>query len=1035
MFFIKRVFYNLDINWDGLMAKYQIGQEVILKSDHSVNGAIMQVLENDIENKYVVFTGLGKQTFYESQILAVAADTVYKRINKEELDAILSARLICNPSATSLYSLNTAKIDFIPHQFRPVLKFVRSDNQRLLIADGVGVGKTIEAGLILRELEAREDIESVLVICPKPLISESKWQNEMKRFGEDFVALDGKSFRYCLKEMDMEGEWPARYRKCVVPYSLFDEGTVDGAKDDGHTKRDISLMDIPAPQFDLVIVDEAHHIRNTATFAYRAVERFCEAADSVIFLTATPVQLYQEDLFVLLNLLEPEVFIDKDVFYEMAEPNQYISKAVSIVRRQKDHWQVDAINNLRSACNTKWGDAAIKSNPKATQAFEILAKKDISAEDRVKLISDIEDLHAFSKIINRTRRRDIGAFTIRKPVTVNVPFTVEQQALHDEILNIIANMYSMRFASLNIKFLMTTIRRQAASCLFGLIPFLNDILYHNLSEVIDDDELIVEDSTNIDQLKDKVNQIIRVAKSLPNEDPKYEALERIVRIKIKDTNNKILIFSSFIHTLNYLYKKLKLSGYRVGMVTGKTPDDIRVTLRDCFNPNTTSNDDNDAIDILLMSEVGCEGLDYQFCNCMINYDLPWNPMRIEQRIGRIDRNGQKSDIVTIYNMITPDTVDADIYERCLMRIGVFQNSIGDCDEILGKLTSQLIDVASNFKLTEENRREKLQQIADNEIRLTNEQEELEEKQQDLFGLKVPTSIFEEELKNSTNDWLDAKKIESLINEYLNKLSNQNGRQYFLGEHELKTLRLGQELKQRILNEYKAAKIIKNPVNRAFEKWLKSDDQHLQITFDSQCSKENKDVMLINITHPLTKLSAKCFGSEKNVVIDFHVYSNKIEKGVYPFVLYQWKFLGEKQDLKFKAVSADERVNDSLIELIEESNTIQNIAEFNKEDFEIIEEAHHSLWRKELEDYKTVINNIILYKEESLKTSHNRTMNIQRERLARASDDFDRSMTSARIRKREEQFEKNIQKLEDTKAKADIVFEQIGYCRISVEPQD
>src|SRR5205807_4427262 len=86
--------------------------------------------------------------------------------------------------------------------------------------------------------------------------------------------------------------------------------------------------------------------------------------------------------------------------------------------------------------------------------------------------------------------------------------------------------------------------------------------------------------------------------------------------------------------------------------------------------------DPDALDVLLSSEVGCEGLDYQFCDCLVNYDIPWNPMRVEQRIGRIDRYGQKSEKVLIYNFITPGTVDADIYERCLLRIGIFNQALG-----------------------------------------------------------------------------------------------------------------------------------------------------------------------------------------------------------------------------------------------------------------------------------------------------------------------------------------------------------------------
>ena len=129
--------------------------------------------------------------------------------------------------------------------------------------------------------------------------------------------------------------------------------------------------------------------------------------------------------------------------------------------------------------------------------------------------------------------------------------------------------------------------------------------------------------------------------------------------------------------------------------------------------------------MMLFSEVGCEGLDYQFCDCIVNYDLPWNPMRIEQRIGRIDRRGQQSDYVTIINLITPGTVDADIYERCLLRIGVFESALGGSEEILGDITTELQEIAENYALSEEERRTKLQQLADNKILLIQETERLE----------------------------------------------------------------------------------------------------------------------------------------------------------------------------------------------------------------------------------------------------------------------------------------------------------------------
>ena len=133
------------------------------------------------------------------------------------------------------------------------------------------------------------------------------------------------------------------------------------------------------------------------------------------------------------------------------------------------------------------------------------------------------------------------------------------------------------------------------------------------------------------------------------------------------------------------------------MVHGGTPDEDRMALRSRFEqPQEAA----DTLDVLLFSEIGCEGLDYQFCDCIVNYDLPWNPMRVEQRIGRIDRNGQQSESVAIVNLITPGTVDADIYERCLVRIGVFESALGCSEEILGEISKEIKNIAENYALGE-----------------------------------------------------------------------------------------------------------------------------------------------------------------------------------------------------------------------------------------------------------------------------------------------------------------------------------------------
>ena len=1018
------------------MEEFKQGQLVVLKSDKSVTGAVIGIVEGTPETRYQVFTNtLGIQVYYASQLESGESVDELEKVDAERFHAGLTASLIRNPSLSSLYSLNTAKIDFIPHQFRPVLKFIRSDRPRLLIADGVGVGKTIEAGLILRELQARRNLESVLIICPRPLVSERKWEDEMKRFDEEFTALDGDAFRYCIKEMDMEGDWPDKYKKCIIPYSLFDEGNVFGSHNGKQSK--LGLYEVEAPKFDLVIVDEAHHIRNTATFAYKAVERFVDAAEAAVFLTATPVQLEQDDLFVLLNLLRPDLIIDRNTFHDMAEPNNFINMASIKVRAQKEDWKKEAHEQLEFACQTAWGKKVFTNNPTVEGMLRTLEKPEVSVEERVQLITDIENMHTFSNIISRTRRRDIGEFTVRKPITVTVEFTEEQKVLHDAILDIVHDMLSTIHCTENTKFMMTTIRRQTASCLFGLVPMLKGILYRHVYELIDDaeyDSRILDSDKSAASIKERIQDIIELAETLPEEDPKLDALLEIVDAKNLEAKNKVMIFSSFKHTLGYLYAKLVEKGYRVGMIHGEVPDEERRELRRRFNPADTPSDSDNALDVLLFSEVGCEGLDYQFCDCMINYDLPWNPMRVEQRIGRIDRNGQTSESVAIYNMVTPGTVDADIYDRCLLRIGVFHSSIGDCEDILGEITGEIKNIAENFELTDEERQAKFQQITDNKVRLLKEQEELEEKQRDLFGVHMPQSAFDTEIKNATNYWLSSENLQNLVSTYLKSRTGED-KEYFLGDKELKTLRLSQNARMLLLEDFKKAKLPRNEMNRSWEKWLKAGDQHIQVTFESSCSKENPKATFINITHPLVKQAAAYLQSKGKVVTVLKVKSDKFMSGEYPFAIFQWKLSGEREDLQMKPVSANSALNMILFELLKESYGSNFKLELTTDNWENVETVHHEMWERALAEHKEKTKEMIRYKESSLRTSHSARMASLTETLRNSKNDTSRMLTEGKIRRAGEDYEMHMEQLQQAKERADILFELLAYGLLVIEPKD
>lgn len=167
---------------------------------------------------------------------------------------------------------------------RLALKIIKADTPRLLVADDVGVGKTIEAGLILKEMEARSSIQSVLIICPRPLVAERKWELEMKRFDENFVQMDSRMLTEAINEMHRDQAWPERFSKMIIPYSLFGEDIIDGTNSSSNKRRkNLGLAELdPIPHFNLVIVDEAHNIRNSNTWAYKGVEIFCRNADAVV---------------------------------------------------------------------------------------------------------------------------------------------------------------------------------------------------------------------------------------------------------------------------------------------------------------------------------------------------------------------------------------------------------------------------------------------------------------------------------------------------------------------------------------------------------------------------------------------------------------------------------------------------------------------------------------------------------------------------------------------------------------------------------
>ncbi len=991
----------------------QKGNKVGFHSNLDKVGLVTDITNLDTNTQYNIFVDGEFKNYYEEQIFKITETSTIIWDTKEELKAYLTAKQIKTPNNSHLYSLNSARIDFVPYQFRPALKILKADLPRLLIADSVGVGKTIEAGLILKELSARdEDFESVLIICPKPLVAERKWELEMQRFDERFTQMDGPTLRQAIDSAYRDGEWPDRHKKTIIPYSLLDTKILEGDK----KKKHKGLMELdPQPTFDLIIIDEAHHIRNANTQAYEVVKFLCDNAKAVVMLTATPIQMGDKDLYTLLNLLRPDIIVDRQTFEVMANPNQYINSAIKEIKSDNNN---SAHDYLHKAALTQWGGVFIAKNPIYTNALNTLkANSEISLEEKLTLIKDIESMHSFANLINRTRREDIGEFCIRKTQTVEVEFTGHQKDLHDSLIDFEASALSILRGNSLVKFMISMMRRQAASCIFGLAPFMENLINRRMDQLFDEYEHdFSERDLSDSSLFTIADEIIAKSKSLPNEDPKLASMLKVIEDKQKEENNKIIIFSTFRATLNYLYSHLKDKGFRVAMINGSVKDEDRLTIRKLFEKDKT---EPDAVDVLLFTEVGCEGLDYQFCDTMINYDLPWNPMKIEQRIGRIDRRGQKSEAVNIINIITNGTLDAEIYNRCLLRIGVFESSIGECSDILSDISKKIEDIAISSNLTEEEKKIKLSKLTENEVRNSLEIKKLEDEQKQLFGFDLSQMMMDKEVSDAENPCISADYLKYLVESFLN--SKLGEKQYILGEREKKSLRLDSDARKVLFDDFKKLSLKENELTRLWRSYLRGNNPHLPITFDQSIAEQERDVHLLSIVHPLLKQAADYIVSRDNCNVALSVNGSDcgLKVGEYPFYLEQWTYTGVKSQAKIMVIS---ELGVNFLEFI----NIMEMSVSNKDfNFDLnsvafsLSQIKSDMWTAEKTLHKQLCESISDYRKEAFENNYIRRKSIYQTQMNESTDEKLYNMRKGQLNKLEQEKAKFYEMLENNEKRTDI----------------
>ena len=1012
---------------------FQVGNLVALRSDPTVLMPIIEVMPGGAECRYRVFHDNRMDTYYESQLQDPdQTEEPQPQLNAKELRAYLTSLQILSPSTSHLYSLRSGRVQFVPYQYRPVLKLIRADRPRLLIADEVGVGKTIEAGLIIKELRARMDISSVLVICPKALVAERKWFLEMKRFDEHFMTLDGPRLRHCLRETHLDAEWPDHYAKAILPFSLFDSNLLFGKSRKGRRKTEGLLALDPPPKFDLVIVDEAHHIRNSETYLHQGVRYFCDNAQAAIFLTATPVQLGSEDLFTLLNVLRPDLVIDPPSFEQMAEPNRPINTAVRHCRSAEKDWQRKARECLDEVAQTQWGRFFLRESPTFQRIYDLLVEDQVGDTDRLNVVRSLEELYTFSPLINRTRRRDIGEFTTRKPETLKIEFTSDQRNLHDDLLDVVARILAFSHGHQNVKFMMTTIRRQAASCLYGLAPLLRNILAGKLEsletmELGDDGDETEIDLRFLSGVRKDIEALLERADNLEPWDPKVNAFVQVLREKALRANNKALVFSTFRHTLAYIAKHTEDTGLRYGVVHGGVSDEERTNLRRRF---ALPKEDTEALDVMLSSEVGCEGLDYQFCDMLINYDLPWNPMRIEQRIGRIDRYGQESEAVAIVNLITPGTVDADIYERCLWRIGVFQHAVGGNEEILGVITREIHDIAERFTLTADERARQLQQLSDNTIRQIQEEYALEEKQAELFGLTVPNQSWRQEIEDAETTWLSPRALQLCVSTYLSGLVEAKG-EFLLGKKPLKTLRLNQNVRAKLLDDYRHMPRSTDPVSRQWKNWLRGAAPMLSVTFDQETAVAVPSAVHLNVLHPLVRQAARSQERSEAVRVSLVASSESLPTSVYPFALYQWRKVGVRSDDTLIAIASDPELDGAVLSLLVGAVDANGDAPVDDRVLDMLDRRHHEVWTGARANHVAENRELVQHRLQSLNISHEARCKLLEEQVERATNDKIRLMKESELARATIDYERRVVDLERAANSADIHATQVVHGVLTV----
>lgn len=477
--------------------------------------------------------------------------------------------LLCPPLLQGVeqhaFQINTA---------RQVMRTMRG---RALLCDEVGLGKTVEAGLILKEYALRGLARRVLILTPPSLVGQ--WHEEMRdKFQIEFTTLDDAEFRR---------HGPSAWEQCERVIASI------------HTAKAAKHSDmIQRVAYDLIIVDEAHHLRNRASLNWKFVNQL--KSKYLLLLTATPAQNDLDELYNLITLLRPG---------QLRTPAEFRREFVE------------------------------RTDPRRPR-------------NRTKLRELLMDV-----MVRNTRSQVNLALPPRHAATLRIALNPPERALYDAVTAVVRAGYGREKTPLGGRAMSHTLQAEAGSSVEAVRATLQALR----SRSLDGDH-----RAELDSLLELARQVETSSKA--------QALVDLVNHKL-GRNEKVLVFTKYLETQALLVRELDRAGLEAG----------------CFNGSLTAVEKDAEIAafardrrILLSTDVGSEGRNLQFCHSIVNYDLPWNPMRIEQRVGRVHRIGQ-TEPVRIFNFAAPGTIEDHILEVLDSKINMFELVVGEVGEILGNL--------------------------------------------------------------------------------------------------------------------------------------------------------------------------------------------------------------------------------------------------------------------------------------------------------------------------------------------------------------